>query len=496
MTRKPNLLFIFTDQQRADTLGCYGNTLVQTPNLDRLAAGGVLFENVYVTQPVCTPSRSSIMTGLYPHTTGCLDNNVPLQPETQTLAEMVSPDYVRAYYGKWHLGDEVIAQHGFEDWVSIEDLYRRYYTRPEYLTVLSTYHAFLVESGFEPDIEQVGARVFRRDTAASMPEPYTKARFLGREAARFLRENRDRPFILYVNFLEPHTPYHGPFDDLYPPDEIPVGPHFLQPPSEDQAMQKRLLAERYTIMDDFSSEDLRMEAAWLRIRARYLGNVALIDRAVGDILQALEECGQSENTVVVFTSDHGDMMGDHGLLRKAVMYEEALKVPLLVRVPWLARKGDRIPAKFCQIDLVPTLLGLLGEDVPELLHGMDRSPVLQGEADLDQPMRDDVFVEWNGLSWKTGRLFRDSPLPADIWEQVRGPWRTVISQDGWKLNLSPTDRCELYDLNNDPYELTNLFLDPAQADRIHELTERINQWQERTSDEVTLPDIGALTKQR
>ena len=108
------MLFIFTDEQRADTLGCYGNDLVQTPNLDGLAAESLVFENAYVTQSVCTPSRSSIMTGLYPHSNGCVANNIPLRPETRTIAEMVSQEYVRGYYGKWHLGDEVVAQHGFD----------------------------------------------------------------------------------------------------------------------------------------------------------------------------------------------------------------------------------------------------------------------------------------------------------------------------------------------------------------------------------------------
>ncbi len=109
---KPNLLFIFTDQQRADTMACYGNTHVQAPNLNALADQSFVFDNAYVTQPVCTPDRSTIMTGLYPHTNGCVGNNVRLNPDVQTLAEMVSDDYATAYMGKWHLGNEVIAQHG------------------------------------------------------------------------------------------------------------------------------------------------------------------------------------------------------------------------------------------------------------------------------------------------------------------------------------------------------------------------------------------------
>lgn len=486
--RKPNLLFIFTDEQRADTLGSYGNDLVQAPNLDRLAADSFVFENAYVTQPVCTPSRSSIMTGLYPHTNGCTVNNVPLRPETPIIAEMVSPDYVRGYYGKWHLGDEVVPQHGFEDWVSIEDNYRKHYSQQEYLSILSDYHHFLVENGFEPDLERFGARVFARPTAAQLPEEYTKARFLGREAARFIRENRDRPFVLYINFLEPHPPTCGPFDALYQPDEVPVGPAFRQRPPENAALINRLLSDFWMGRKDEYGTDLTAEDGCRELRAKYLGLVTLVDRAVGDIMGALDEAGLRDNTILVFTSEHGDMMGDHALIRKCVMYEEALKVPLIIRVPWLENGIGRIGGRFSQIDLVPTLLELLGEPIPDGLEGVSRAPVLRGEDVLSKPKRDDVFVEWNGTnSW--GKARQGLNLSDETWERVHGPWRTVVSAEGWKLNLSPVDQCELYDLNDDPYEQVNLFDDASQQERIHDLAGRIRRWQERTGDESPLPKL-------
>ena len=161
MPDRPNLLFIFTDQQRYDTLACYGNDWIETPNLNKLADRSFVFERAYVTQPICTPARSSIMTGLYPHTNGCIELNVPLRQETPTIAEMVSPEYHCGYYGKWHLGDEIIAQHGFSDWVSIEDYYRRYYSKPEYLGQFSDYHHYLVENGYAPDIERFGGEGVR-----------------------------------------------------------------------------------------------------------------------------------------------------------------------------------------------------------------------------------------------------------------------------------------------------------------------------------------------
>jgi len=493
MPPKPNLLFIFTDQQRADTLGCYGNQAIQTPNLNALAAESCVFQNAYVTQSVCTPSRASILTGLCPHTHGCDRNNVPLRPETPTLAEMVAEDTLCAYYGKWHLGDEVVAQHGFTDWVSIEDYYRRYYSREEYLALFSSYHHFLLENGFEPDYERAGARLFDRVKAASLPEPYTKARFLGREAAHFLRERKgsEQPFVLYVNFLEPHTPYVGPLGDLYRPEELPAAPHFRLKPAPNAALVNRMVADQYMDQGFLYGQDLTTEAGCRRTWAQYWGNITLVDRAVGEILGALDETGLAERTVVVFTSDHGDMMGDHGYFGKCVLYEEAVRVPLLMRVPWLDQEPRLIPGRISQIDLVPTLLDLLWEPIPAGLQGQSRAAILRGESTLAE---NDVFIEWNGPDGRPDRFFGQGsahlaePLSAEArdqaqeWVPVRGPWRSVVSADGWKLNLSATDRCELYDLNSDPHELRNRFDESEQQERIGDLAGRVRAWQAQTGD--------------
>jgi len=482
MSRKPNLLFIFTDEQRADTMAAYGNRWVQTPNLNRLAEESVVFENAYVTQPVCTPSRSTIMTGLYPHTTGCLNNNVPLRPETPTIAEMVPGDYIRGYYGKWHLGDEIFAQHGFTDWVSIEDMYRPYYSKPEYLRELSSYHHFLVGLGYTPGVESLGAKVFRRSKAARLPEPHTKAGFLGEQAARFIRTHRADPFMLFVNFLEPHMPFTGPLDGMYDPAGLPVGPQFLQRPGPNTLRYHRLMSDWYA-QREFGGPDLRTEAGWRTIRARYHGLVTLVDRAVGRILAALRDSGLDENTIVVFTSDHGDMMGDHRLLAKCVMYEEALKVPLLVRAPGSSPR--RVGGRVSQVDLVPTLLELLDQPVPPGLEGRSRADAIRGAGRLDG----DVIVEWQGVDAWPDRSYSPDISEAEYREVTGQPMRTIISPDGWKLTLSPVDRGELYDLNRDPVELNNLIDEPAQAGRIRDLAGRLRAWQKATNDTAPLPGV-------
>ncbi|MFH1740102.1 MAG: sulfatase-like hydrolase/transferase, partial [bacterium] len=151
-SRKPNLLFLWTDEQRADTIDVYGNCKIQTPNLSRLAGESVVFERAYVSQPVCTPSRSTVMTGLWPHTNTCINNNIPLPENIPCMPELLNdPDYRTGYFGKWHLGDEIFKQHGFEEWESIEDMYRRYFREGRDKDQRSSYFHFLKELGYTPD---------------------------------------------------------------------------------------------------------------------------------------------------------------------------------------------------------------------------------------------------------------------------------------------------------------------------------------------------------
>ena len=483
MANKPNLLFILTDQQRADTLGCYGNNVIQTPNLDALARESFVFENAYVSQPVCTPSRATIMTGLYPHTHGCITNNTALGPRNRTIAEMVSGEYICSYYGKWHLGDELVPQHGFDKWLSTEDQYRAPYSSKEYLSRLSDYHRFLVKNGFRPDSESYGAMVFARVTSAKMPEQFTKASFQAQEAARFFQENKDRPFVLYVGFLEPHPPHEGPFSDMYPHDKLATGPHFLKEPPKNASLRHRIMADYYM---HGGKSMLSSEVDWRKLRARYWGNVTLVDRAVGTILRALEESGLDSNTIVVYTSEHGDMAGDHGINGKLVMYEESIKVPLIMRVPWLGKEGRALKGRISQVDLVPTLLDLMEEPVPGELQGESRLPLLHGETSLEA---NDVIVQWNGHeAGHEDHSELSINIPKEEADRVLGqPWRTIISPDGWKLNLSPVDQCELYNLNADPHEQANLYDEPGQRDRVRDLVSRIRRWQERTGDKTPLP---------
>ncbi len=221
---KPNLLFIWTDEQRADTMSVYGNPRIKAPNLKKLAGESVVFSNAYVSQPVCTPSRSTVMTGLWPHTNSCLENNIPLPEDIPCFSEIVNDsDYRTGYFGKWHLGDEVFVQHGFDEWVSIEDFYWKHFREGRDRNTKSSYWHFIKELGYKTDeLEGEELRAFQ----VRLPLEHCKPRFLELRACDFLRRHRNEPFILYVNFLEPHMPFYGPLNDEHDPDEITLPDNF------------------------------------------------------------------------------------------------------------------------------------------------------------------------------------------------------------------------------------------------------------------------------
>ena len=201
----PNLVFIFSDRQRFDTLRVYGNDWIRTPHLNALAEESVVVRNCYVTQPVCAPARSSIMTGLYPHTAGVPRNRLAMPPEVRTVAQMLPDEYRTAYFGKWHLGDEVIRQRGFDEWVSIMDRLWEECTKPEYTGRFSDYRQYLADLGYEPDLEVPGGRIFSDAMRSNLPAEHQQASFLARIAERFIHDNR-RPSFRTVRQYARATP--------------------------------------------------------------------------------------------------------------------------------------------------------------------------------------------------------------------------------------------------------------------------------------------------
>jgi arylsulfatase A-like enzyme len=453
------------------------------PNLNRLAEEGTVFERAYVTQPVCTPSRSSILTGLYPHTNGCTANNVPLPEEVRCFPEMLREgEYATAYHGKWHLGDEIFPQHGFEEWRSIEDMYHRYYRPGRDLDARSSYHHYLMGEGFEPENQGF----FGRGQCARLPEKYGKPAYLAREASRFIREHAHEPFALFVNFLEPHMPFTGPRDGQYRPSDIDLPGNFDDPPTQEQPLKTRIFQQSY-YERGHGGLSLRTEADWRKLISNYWGLCSLVDTHAGTMIEALRECGVYNDTIIVFTSDHGDMMGSHRLLAKCVMFEEAAKVPLIIRVPG-QKEGARIAEPVSQIDLLPTLLDLMDEPAPAEIQGRSLRPQMEGN-----PVERDVFFEWNGTNSGGRWNRRNDPGRVEGRDQdallkaIKDPVRSVVTVDGWKFNCSPMGEHELYNLRRDPFERQNLAGEGEHGNLMERLAERIRVWQGRTRDAVKLP---------
>ncbi|HOI28466.1 MAG TPA: sulfatase-like hydrolase/transferase [Melioribacteraceae bacterium] len=475
---KPNLLFIWTDQQRADTMAIYGNKKIEVPNLNKLASQSIVLQNPYVTQPVCTPSRSSVMTGLYPHSNGCLDNNVPLPGNILCTPEIINdPDYRTAYYGKWHLGDELFAQHGFEEWISIEDIYNQHFSEGRNKSLVSDYSNYLKSAGYKPDGDR---GEFTRDYASKLPIEHCKPKFLEIKACDFLKRNKNNPFILYVNFLEPHPPFNGPLNDKYDPDYIDLPPNFDDDLEEDEPLRYRMIREKL-FNEKYKGEPLRTAQDWRKMKSKYWGLVSQVDLSIGAILKNVEDLGLAENTIVIFTSDHGEMMGAHKLLNKTVMYEEAVKVPWLMKFPHLNSKHQFVKGRFGHIDLLPTILDTM--DCRHKLQGESLMPVLNGSS---KPLKD-VFIEWNNKDRDDELNTRiKSVTESEIQNAKNAFIRTVITQDGWKLCWADKDKSQLFDLNQDPYETTNLFYKPDYSEKVVQLKEKIRNWQHETKDELKM----------
>jgi len=488
---RPNLVFILPDRLRRDSMACYGNDWIQSPHLNTLSERGLVFENCYVTQPVCAPARSSLLSGLYPITAGMPVNRLIMPDDIAVVAEMVSPEYRTGYVGKWHLGDELGVRRGFDHWVSTHDSWWQEYTDPTDRQRFSDYHRFLLDRGITPDQRHPGGATFSGALRASLPAELQMATFVGDRAADFIESSADRPFVLYVSTIEPHPPFVGPHDDLYDPDALPVEETFCQYP-ETGTLFSRLRAELFarSVRDGI---DLRQgESAWRRLRANYWGNAKLVDDMVGAIVAGIDRAGVGDRTIVVFTSDHGDMVGTHGMLEMRTPYEEATRVPLLIHDPRQPPRQRVIEGNLSQIDLLPTLLELLGQPIPSALQGVSRAGVVRGEDTL---AGNDVFVQHNGFGdrnlaaectehdWSSEKL-------ADLNFLSSQPWRSVISADRWKLNLCAVDQGELYDLNTDPLERNNLFDDPEHRDRIRALAARLRLWQHRVGDTAPLPAVS------
>ncbi|MBT3374770.1 MAG: sulfatase-like hydrolase/transferase [Lentisphaerae bacterium] len=467
MPEKPlNVLWICTDQQRFDTLGCTGNAYVHTPNLDRLAREGVLFEQAYCQNPVCAPSRASFLTGRYPRTTRCRQNGQPI-PESERLVPKLLHDqgYVCGLSGKLHLSPcRPEACPGTER--RIDDGYDVFHWshHPNADWPSNEYGLWLAEKGERYGGERTAQSRF---VSIGMPEPLHQTTWCVEKALHFMQASarKKRPWLFSINIFDPHHSFDPPAEYLkrYASviDEIPL-PNYVAGELDDKpSWQRTDHAGAYGgkgghAYDKMSETDHR----W--IRAAYWAMVDLIDHQVGRLLDWLDESGERENTLVIFCSDHGEMLGDHGIyLKGPYFYDCGVHVPLIMSCPGLFGGGRRSSGLVELVDLAPTILELAGMVPQEGMQGRSLVPLLRGTAPLDT-FREDVYCEFYGSN------FYYEPSAQT----------TMLRTERHKLTVAHgLGTGELYDLVVDPAETSNQWDNPdclqAKADLLARLADRM-----------------------
>jgi uncharacterized sulfatase len=435
MTRRPNFVLIMTDTQATNVIGAYGHPALNTPNIDRLAQTGITFERSYTTCPLCTPARAGLFTGIYPHTSGAWTNNLPLGDNIKTMGQRFEDGgYHTAYIGKWHLDGHDYFGTGIcpDGW------------DPAYWFDGKAYLDTLTEEEITLWRRQLNslADLQRHDI---QPE-FTWAHRIGDRALRFLEHRAlqtalaptasDDPFLLVISYDEPHHPFTCPpaYVELFQDYDYPLGPGAFDTLEDKPAHQQEWAASVGLV----SSADGTIRAPM------YFGCNSFVDAEIGRVIDAVHALSP-EDTYIIFTSDHGDMLGAHRLVGKGpAMYEEIAHIPLIVEPPE-GGGGMQVPALVSHIDLLPTLLELAGLEVPAILEGQSLVPLLAGDG-----VRDTIDTADRGVMIE----FQRYEIEHDSWggfQPVRG-W--VEGQYKLVVNLLTSD--ELYDLNADPGEVRNL----------------------------------------
>lgn len=441
---QPNILLLCTDQQRFDALGAYGNPHISTPHLDALAAEGVLFENCYVQSPVCAPSRASLMTGRYVTSHGLHANGVDLPPAERLFTRnLADAGYDCGLVGKLHLG--ACAQGRSEP--RMDDGLRvfRWAHDPYPGSSENAYHRWL--RARHPDLYQ---EAMRGGGAAfdAIPTSAHYSHWVGQETIDFLRYDREdeAPFFFVANFFDPHHGFGAPQEylDRYPLEEIPppvtISGELDSKPRIQREASQRSYAGAARGYAEYTADELR------EARRAYFAMVSLIDDEVGRILTALEETGLDRDTIVVFTSDHGEMLGDHQLMLKGpFMYDCAVKVPLIIRWPGTSMPGTRRAELVQWVDLAPTFLDAAGLRIPEAMQGASLEPLIRGEK---VPWRDWALCQYRN----SGTPY---PEPVHVTMLRSGSSKIMVHHSSPDRTAERTG--ELYDLESDPYEMTNLW---------------------------------------
>lgn len=453
MSDRPNIVWLFSDQHRAEVFGAAGHPIVHTPHLDRLAAEGVLFEDAYCQAPLCVPARVSLLTERYVRDHGAFDNDSQLRADLPTMPQAIrGAGYETAAIGKMHLfptpadvRDGLGRMHelGFTDVHEaigklssglVRTSYSDYLAEHGYLEAYQEFmreRSPLIRMGRADDPQYEGKPTWVVDPVPLPPEHYLDT-YIGRQAVRWLESRSgEDPFFLWVGFPGPHDPWDAPEEYMarYRDADIPLD-STRRPDVPDDGPLRTLLD---TFLD-YSSSDTLTDARIREVRRHYFANVTVIDDAIGEIIAALERQGLDENTWIVYSADHGEMLGTHGLLNKMVFYDPAVRVPLVVRPPGGASTARRVRGLVEHVDLAATLRAIAG-DAP--LPGSAGRPFDDVLAGADLVARDHVVSENHGFA--------------------------MVRTDRHKLVVYERDQqpVQLFDLHDDPMEDHNRIDDPA-----------------------------------
>ncbi|MEO7145186.1 MAG: sulfatase-like hydrolase/transferase [Bryobacteraceae bacterium] len=496
---RPNILFLMADQFRYDCLGANGNRLIHTPNLDRLAARSANFSQAFVQSPVCVPSRVSYFTGRYAHSHKNRVNYTPCDPREVFLQRMLhDAGYQTASVGKLHFYPPT-AEHarstGFDrvllhDGVGITDPYSDYVKWRR----AHDPQASIPYTALAKDVPP-GKNPFR----ASIEYRFGPTHWTGEETCRTLRElsTSPKPFYLLSSFFKPHSPFQtpAPYDAMYDKVDIPL--------------------PRRVTLDDIRALPLPVQKLILRGRPEYAilpsrlewmyrsyyAAVSMVDYEIGRILDELERTGRARNTIVVFATDHGAQLLEHGLMDKNVFFESSVHVPFLISAKGAVRTivGDRngfaphsvlrefpknhpgriAPRRYGDlvemVDVLPTLLELCGLPISDRVQGRSFAPLVAGQRAAYTP-REIVFSENIIPEVITGGALKMPFVPGQGIAGIRHPDAKMARTRRWKLNYYPGNGAELYDLENDPVEQRNLIADPAYQAQMRELKTAILDW--------------------
>jgi len=477
VTDQPNILLIVTDQHRLSAVGAYRNSPLfadspcQTPHIDRLAAEGICFDTVYTTCPVCSPARGSIITGKYPHTHGISSNAHNLGSSVHELPDgpnllprkLADRGYTSGYTGKWHLGNGACTAFG----VDVDP-------------ALPTTRGFVGQDfcghgggGFDYDeyknyLDSRGlshvVRPWAEDTKQILPtgelegpSESTVPYFLADHTCSLIDRcsAEASPYFIWHNFWGPHGPYYAPreYVDLYRDICIPPWPNFDWP--------ARSIPGPHHVKIHPESETLAWED-WATAIRYYYAFTTLIDEQIGRIYAHLEQTGQLNNTIIIFTADHGETAGSHGGLTDKGWqhFEEIQRIPMIIRYPDGRSAGETRAGLISLADVYPTILDMAGATATSDIHGRSLLPLI---ADAAANWRDCVGIEFGGVNNMAATL------------------RTIV-KDGFKYGYSAGFLDQLYDLNTDPYEMVDLAASAEHKDRLNDLRQTMADWMEEHSD--------------